>query len=233
MLGWRTAARIASRALVDPQPRPPAPPHARARNSVPLRCDKYEPADARVEQKQRIDGECLPIRRHELAHEAERGSGGPEEADGDHEHPPGEGPTDEADECGDVEREYAVAEHADGLEEGDVAAEQQRVHRHDGCATPDDHEDGGEDEGLLLVGGEPGEQQREREAENERSPQIPVLQRLDVCLPRVEHAHHLASHHAHVAHDRVHDRLVQRALRARRVGAHPLNAHPAATADGC
>ena len=53
----------------------------------------------------------------------ERGARRPEEADGYDEHPPQERTPQQADEAGDVEREYAVAEDADGLEEGDVPSQ--------------------------------------------------------------------------------------------------------------
>eukprot|EP00312_Isochrysidales_sp_CCMP1244_P014408 CAMPEP_0202737036 /NCGR_PEP_ID=MMETSP1388-20130828/1358_1 /ASSEMBLY_ACC=CAM_ASM_000864 /TAXON_ID=37098 /ORGANISM="Isochrysis sp, Strain CCMP1244" /LENGTH=245 /DNA_ID=CAMNT_0049403575 /DNA_START=81 /DNA_END=816 /DNA_ORIENTATION=+ len=198
----------------------------RLRSAVRRRARRYEdePADARVEEEERVHGERAPVGRHELAHKAERGGGGPEEAHGDHGEPPYQRPSNEADDGGDVEREDAVAEHADGLEEGDVPAEQQRVDRHHRRAAAHNHKDGRKHERFLLVRSKPGEQRREREAQHERAPEVPVLERLHVGLARVEHAKHLVAHHPQVPHDGFGDGLVERA----EVGAHPR--HRAAAA---
>eukprot|EP00967_Tisochrysis_lutea_P131297 scaffold228111_cov34-Tisochrysis_lutea.AAC.1 len=68
-------------------------------------------------------------------------------------------------------------------------------------SAADDDKDRGEDERLLVVRCEPGEQCGQHEAEDEWSPQVPVLERLKVGLARIEHTEHLVAHHGDVTHD--------------------------------
>lgn len=140
---------------------------------------------------------------------------GPAPADGHDDQSEDEvGPPD-ADEGGNVERPERVAESADRLEERDLAAEEDRVDGDDARTQPHDDEDRGEDEGALLARSE-GEHAREDEGEEERSPEIPVLQSINSLEGPPEGEHHmqrLQSNVCQIPENRLPYWLVERAYR--------------------
>eukprot|EP00962_Isochrysis_galbana_P047165 scaffold19191_cov134-Isochrysis_galbana.AAC.8 len=77
------------------------------------------------------------------------------------------------------------------------------------CAAADDDEHRSEHKRLLIVWCKPGEQCRKRQAQHERTPQVPILEGLNVRLAWVEHAHHLVANHGQIPHDGGCHRLVE------------------------
>ena len=88
---------------------------------------------------------------------------------------------------GEDEGKETVAEDADALEEGHAATKQFGIQGDDGCAAPRHDEDGAEDEAAVVSLGElgvelggggalAGQEDGQGEAEDERAPQVPVLQ---------------------------------------------------------
>jgi hypothetical protein len=57
-----------------------------------------------------------------------------------------------------------------------VAAQQLDLHRHNGLANPHQGEDPREDEVLLLASCAPRKEQTQQQAEDERTPEVPVFQ---------------------------------------------------------
>ena len=85
------------------------------------------------------------------------------------------------------QRKQTVAQHTYALEERHAATKQFGIHGHHRSATPRDDEDGAEHQAALVRGGEGGvefvcgralarQEDGESEAEDERPPQVPVLQ---------------------------------------------------------
>jgi hypothetical protein len=88
---------------------------------------------------------------------------------------------------GEDEGKQAVAQDADALEERHTAAQQLGVHGYNRGATPRHDEHGAEHEAAVVGGGElgvelggggalAGQEDGQGEAEDERAPQVPVLQ---------------------------------------------------------
>jgi hypothetical protein len=88
---------------------------------------------------------------------------------------------------GEDEGKEAVAEDADALEERHAAAQQLGVHGYNRGAAPRHDEHGAEHEAAVVRGGElgvelggggalAGQEDGQGEAEDERAPQVPVLQ---------------------------------------------------------
>eukprot|EP00406_Dinophysis_acuminata_P074357 CAMPEP_0179250562 /NCGR_PEP_ID=MMETSP0797-20121207/21233_1 /TAXON_ID=47934 /ORGANISM="Dinophysis acuminata, Strain DAEP01" /LENGTH=264 /DNA_ID=CAMNT_0020958305 /DNA_START=88 /DNA_END=878 /DNA_ORIENTATION=+ len=173
------------------------------------------PRDCNVEEPHRVQAEQLAVIWHQLSDEPHGSAGSPCEACSDEGHLQPVDPEQHRDERGDHKREDAVAQHADGLEEGHLALEEQRVEGHDGGAHPHGDEDVGESIAGLVGGGRlQCEDEPEREAKHQGSPQVPVLQ----APPPVsgahghEYIHELLENGPEVTHDGLRHWLMERAL---------------------
>eukprot|EP00963_Diacronema_lutheri_P007131 scaffold626_cov337-Pavlova_lutheri.AAC.16 len=154
----------------------PFPSSTRSSCDTADRLHQREPGQARVEQQEGIDCQHPSGVWHGGTYERQGCGGGPEDRPGHDDHPGHFVVQEDACDGCQAQREEAVSQHTEGLEEDDVSTQQLHVGGEHHCAHGHDDEHDGEDRGRVRRSD--AECAGQHEHEHERSPQVPVSERL-------------------------------------------------------